>query len=208
MKILSKLNAITTVPMWFFNSFAGIVGGIWLLFQGNWMLVVAGIIALFLSKIYFRLSFTPHFGLMKLGVFFYEKKIKFLAWPIFYVATLTTMAAISLWVFTMFLNGAAFVNIITPTSVPVHLWCYGLATWPIQYMASKEPIESRGSNLVTIFSTFGAMWIFFAIVVLGMNFYSSFWGFLISMTICLNIMFYDVAKYEKFNTRHEDNFLV
>jgi len=198
-KFLYNFINIISVPLWFFNSFAGIVGAVWLLVQGHWNLVFFGVIALFLSKIYFSLSFAPYFGLMKLGVSFYEKENKFLAWPIFYIANFLNMGVVSIWVFVMFLNGASFVD--TPIGslslTPMYLWCYGLATWPIQYMASKDPIEATGTNLSVSFTTFGAIWVFFAVVVLGIDFYSAFWGFLFSMFICLNLMFYNALEQER-----------
>ena len=131
-------------------------------------------------------------------MFFYIKKIKFLAFPIFYIATLLNIAVISVW--TLFVFNAAFMNSSPETSlIPITLWAYGVAVGPIQYMASKEGSENVGAQLLTTFSALGSLWMVFAISFLGYELLTAMWGFLISMAICLNIMFFDVSQYEKKN---------
>ena len=87
MRFIYSLLAVAAVPIWFFNSFAGIIGFFWLLFGGNWHLSLAGLLAFFISSIVFGIAFLPQIGLTMLGIFFFDKNIKFLAWPIMYLAT-------------------------------------------------------------------------------------------------------------------------
>ena len=204
MGFLYNIFAATAIPLWFFNSFAGIVGGVWLLFQGHWNIVFFGIIALFLSKLYFAISFLPYTGLFKLGAHFLEKKIKILAYPTLYIATILMTGVTTLWVFAMFLNAHSLVgsSSYSTSLAPMYLWSYGLATWPIQSMGAKDSSDAVGTNLSVNFTTLGAVWIFFAVVILEINFYSAFWGFLLSMTICLNIMFYNFFE----QMRREEEF--
>ena len=200
MRFFYNLLAVAAVPIWFFNSFAGIIGFFWLLFGGNWHLSLAGLLAFFISSIVFGIAFLPQIGLTMLGIFFFDKNIKFLAWPIMYLATVCTMVVISYWVYYIYIYGLSAAR--GPISIiPVALWCYAVAVGPIQYMASKEPPGSIGTNLITIFTTIGGIWLFVAMVIFKINFFSAWPGFLLCMIICLNVMFYDVAKYEKFQTK-------
>ena len=102
--------------------------------------------------------------------FFFDKNIKFLAWPIMYLATICTMVVISYWVYYIYIYGLSAAK--GPISIiPVALWCYAVAVGPIQYMASKEPPESIGTNLITIFTTIGGIWLFIAMVIFKINFF-------------------------------------
>lgn len=40
--MVGTLTAMVAIPMFILNSLAGIVGGIWLIYLGEWKLVVAG----------------------------------------------------------------------------------------------------------------------------------------------------------------------
>ena len=66
-------------------------------------------------------------------------------------------------------------------------------------MASKDGGNNVGATLLTTFSTLGSLWMVFAISFLDYELLTAMWGFLISMAICLNIMFFDVSQYEKKN---------
>ena len=197
---LAQLFGLVMIPVMFLNFFAGIVGTIWLLFSGDWPLAVAGLVSIFVSSIFFGIAFLPQIGLTMVAMFFFDRNLKFLAWPIMYIATIITMAVITFWVVMVYAYGLDYGAANRSSLIPISLWCYAVAVGPIQYMASKEPADSVGTNLITIFVTIGGAWLFFAMIFLGMNFPSAFWGFLLSMVICLNVMFYDVAKYEKFQT--------
>ena len=195
---LAQLAALVSFPILFINSFGGIIAFIWLMFESEWTLIIKGIILFFVSSFALGIAFLPAAGVSMIGMFFYIKKIKFLAFPIFYIATLLNIAVISVW--TLFVFNAAFMNSSPETSlIPITLWAYGVAVGPIQYMASKEGSENVGALLLTTFSALGSLWMVFAISFLGHELLTAMWGFLISMTICLNIMFFDVSQYEKKN---------
>ena len=182
----------------FINSFGGIIAFVWLIFESEWTLIIQGVIAFFVSSLILAIAFLPAVGVSLVGMFFYKIKIKILAYPIFYISTLLNIAVISIWTFFVF--NYALVNSSSETSlIPITLWAYGVAVGPIQYMASKEGSENVGALLLTTFSALGSLWMVFAISFLGYELLTAMWGFLISMTICLNIMFFDVSQYEKKN---------
>jgi len=195
---LAQLAVLVSFPILLINSFGGIVAFVWLIFESEWTLIIQGIVAFFVSSLGLALALLPAFGVALIGMFFYKMKIKILAYPIFYISTLLSIAVISIWTFFVF--SYALDNSSPETSlIPITLWAYGVAVGPIQYMASKEGSENVSSQLLTTFSTLGSLWMVFAISFLGYELLTAMWGFLISMTICLNIMFFDVSQYEKKN---------
>ena len=195
---LAQLAVLVSLPILLINSFGGIIAFVWLMFESEWTLIIKGVIAFFVSSFVLGIAFLPAAGVSLIGMFFYIKKIKFLAFPIFYIATLLNIAVISIW--TLFVFSAAFMNSSSETSlIPITLWAYGVAVGPIQYMASKEGSENVGAQLLTTFSALGSLWMVFAISFLDYELLTAMWGFLISMAICLNIMFFDVSQYEKKN---------
>ena len=195
---LAQLATLLSLPVLFINSFGGIIAFVWLIFESEWTLIIQGIVAFFVSSFIVAIAFLPAFGVAFIGMFFYKMKIKILAYPIFYISTLLNIAVISIWTFLVF--NYALVNSSPETSlIPITLWAYGVAVGPIQYMASKEGSENVGAQLLTTFSALGSLWMVFAISFLGYELLTAMWGFLISMAICLNIMFFDVSQYEKKN---------
>ena len=197
-KFLAQLAVLVFLPIFFINLFGGIIAFVWLIFESEWTLIIQGIVAFFVSSLGLALALLPAFGVALIGMFFYKMKIKILAYPIFYISTLLSIAVISIWTFFVF--SYALDNSSPETSlIPITLWAYGVAVGPIQYMASKEGSENVSSQLLTTFSTLGSLWMVFAISFLGHELLTAMRGFLISMTICLNIMFFDVSQYEKKN---------
>ena len=195
---LAQLAVLVSLPILFINSFGGIIAFVWLIFESEWTLIIQGIVAFFVSSFIVAIAFLPAFGVAFIGMFFYKMKIKILAYPIFYISTLLNIAVISIW--TLFVFSYALDNSSSETSlIPITLWAYGVAVGPIQYMASKEGSENVGALLLTTFSALGSLWMVFAISFLGYELLTAMWGFLISMAICLNIMFFDVSQYEKKN---------
>ncbi len=197
MKIfLAQLAVLVSFPILLINSFGGIIAFVWLIFESEWTLIIQGIVAFFVSSFIVAIAFLPAFGVALIGMFFYKMKIKILAYPIFYISTLLSIAVISIWTFFVF--SYALDNSSPETSlIPITLWAYGVAVGPIQYMASKEGSENVSSQLLTTFSTLGSLWMVFAISFLGHDLETAMWGFLILMTIYLNIIFFDVSQHEK-----------
>ena len=200
---LAQLAVLVSFPILFINSFGGIIAFVWLMFESEWTLIIQGVLAFFVSSLILAIAFLPAVGVALIGMFFYKMKIKILAYPIFYISTLLNIAVVSIWTFFVF--NYALVNSSPETSlIPITLWAYGVAVGPIQYMASKEgdmASKDGGNNvgaiLLTTFSTLGSLWMVFAINFLGHNLETAMWGFLILMTIYLNIIFFDVSQHEK-----------
>jgi len=132
----------------FVNFFGGIVGGIWLLFKGEWGLVLIAVVLLFMGGIFLiSLLLLPSLGLGFLSGVLLEKK-KYLATGILstiaHAYTIVVMAAWGLAFLLFFLSKAHH-----DTLIPTILLSYGPATGPWAYMASKE-----GDFSVSHISTF------------------------------------------------------
>ena len=200
---LAQLAVLVSFPILLINSFGGIIAFVWLIFESEWTLIIQGIVAFFVSSFIVAIAFFPAFGVAFIGMFFYKMKIKILAYPIFYISTLLNIAVVSTWTFSIF--NYALVNSSPETSlIPITLWAYGVAVGPIQYMtsregdmASKDGGNNVGATILTTFTTLGSLWMVFAINFLGHDLETAMWGFLILMTIYLNIIFFDVSQHEK-----------
>ena len=204
MKIfLAQLAVLVSFPILLINSFGGIIAFVWLIFESEWTLIIQGIVAFFVSSFIVAIAFLPAFGVALIGMFFYKMKIKILAYPIFYISTLLNIAVISIW--TLIVFSYALDNSSPETSlIPITLWAYGVSVGPIQYMtsregymASKDGGNNVGAILLTTFSGLGSLWMVFAISFLDYDLMTAMWGFLISMAICLNIMFFDDSQHKK-----------
>jgi len=113
-----------------------IIGGLWLLFQGKWSIVIIGIIySVFGASLLFYFM-LPGYGLSSLSFKLMEKKHNIIAFPLsflawFYNVLLITIS--SVLIYSLLLNmtnrGALF---------PTILWAFTLSTAPWAYMASRE----------------------------------------------------------------------
>lgn len=131
------------------NLLGGIVGGIWLLFKGEWVLVLIAVACLFLGGTFvISLLLLPSLGLGFLTGVLVERK-KYLASGILstlaHAYTVVIMAAWGLAFMAFFLHKAHH-DILVPTI----LLSYGPATGPWGYMASKEG-DFSVSHIATFF---------------------------------------------------------
>lgn len=194
-KFLEQLAVLVFLPILLINSLGGIIAFVWLMFESEWTLIIQGLIAFVVSSFGLAIAFLPAVGVSLIGMFFYKMKIKILAYPIFWIAALLNIAIISIW--TLIVFSYALDNSSPETSlIPITLWAYGVSVGPIQYMASKEGSENVGAQLLTTFSGLGSLWMVFAISFLDYDLMTAMWGFLISMAICLNIMFFDDSQHK------------
>ena len=191
MNFFQNILIISSVPLWIINSFGGIVSFIWLAILGNyWFLLGLGIAAMFLSSYAFAIAMLPSTGVQLLAMKMFEKKQKLIGLILMYISTILLIAVFAFWVFFIYLTGS--INIQAESHIfPVLLWCFAVSVAPIQYMASKEPRDAIGTNIMTLFITLGCILMttlmsFFQFSLVGAGLV-----YLGCMTVCINIMFYD-----------------
>ena len=150
-KFFENLAIIISIPITYLNAFSGIVSFVWLGIIGNWFLVIAGIVSIFISSLIIGFAMMPALGVQVVGTKLLEKRQKLLGIICFYVATLMNMAVISFWVLYVYYFG--LINISSQSHIlPVTIWAYSVSVGPINYMASKEGSESIATIYMTFFT--------------------------------------------------------
>lgn len=189
-KLLDSFAAVISVPMGYMNAFGGIVAFIWLIIAGEWSIVIFGLIAIFTSHFLIAILFMPSLGIDLIGMFFYKSKMtRILAYPFFYIGAGLNSIIICIWAFVVY-NFALQESETSVAKFALTLWAYGVTTGPIQWMATKEPADSVGTTLMVFFTMLGSMWLTFSVGLFNFNFDEAFLGMLLSMFICINVMFY------------------
>ena len=186
-----NLFILLSIPLWIINSFGGIVAFIWLIILGNYsFIIVGGIIILFLSSFVFGIAMLPSTGVQLLAMKMFEKKQKLIGIILMYIATIFLLAVFMFWTFYIYYVG--IINIQIKSHIfPVLLWCFSISVGPIQYMASKEPRDSFGTNIMTLFVTLGCLLMTILMSFFQFSMIGAAYIYLGCMTICVNIMFYD-----------------
>lgn len=121
----------------FVNLLGGIVGGIWLLFKGEWGLVLIAVAFFFLGGTFLiSLLLLPSIGIGFLTGALVEKKKYLVSGVLSTIAHTYTVVVMATWglAFMAFFLLRAHPDILIPTI----LLSYGPATGPWGYMASKE----------------------------------------------------------------------
>ena len=199
-KLLDSFAALISVPMGYLNAFGGIVAFIWLIFAGEWTIIIFGLVALFTSHFFLGLLFMPSLAVDFVGMYLYKSKVtRILSFPFFYVGAGLNSIIICIWAYIVY-DFALQASETSVAKFALTLWAYGVTTGPIQWMATKEPADSVGTVLMTFFTMLGSMWLTFSIGLFNFNFDEAFLGMLLSMFICINTMFYLAVK-EGFKSR-------
>lgn len=138
MRTLSKLVDGLSVPILFLNLFGGIVGGIWILFLGEWQLLLAGLLWLMFGGVsIISLVLSPGTFLQHLASNTSNKNTLF--WLGFLSQAYTGLLIIlSCWL--AFSSSTRFFHAGSSTTlIPYLLWAWDLGLGPWQFLASKEP---------------------------------------------------------------------
>jgi hypothetical protein len=177
-------NIIITLslPIIIFNWLGGVVAGIWLAILGKWSIIIYGLIAAFTA--HFLLGFVLMLGLIfgAPAIYFVNKNYKIPAMFFGFLSLVVTIGIISFWclaVFFQFMKNAE-IN----SWVPLAIWSYGVATIPLQYLASKEKDNEYTAS--TVFFTQLAYFIMLlSLILLDLTLRTSIIIFLVIMGLCL-----------------------
>lgn len=144
------------ISIFIFNTFGGIVGGIWLLILGQWRIVLGGFFASLSMPWWWVIVSLPSLGLAALLIFFHNKTKLGVAF-IGLISGLYDSFLIIGWitlVFVFFLIKSIDYDI---SIFPILLYSYSVATSPLLYMASKEPPDSPNTNLTMLIIVIGSI---------------------------------------------------
>jgi FtsH-binding integral membrane protein len=185
----------------FINTFGGIVALVWLIVIGDyWFLIGAGVFALFFSAFGLGLLMLPSTGVQMAGFKLIEKKQKVLGYIFLYFGNLLLLAAFASWIIYVYAFGLS--NVQNASDLfPIMLWCYGVATGPIYWMASKEGKNSEGTQIMTFFISIGCIGMTIMISFFYVSLYNSMIFFLLSVFFSINLLFYESYKISKMHKR-------
>ena len=195
-KIFNDIAVLLSVPVIYLNVFAGIIAFVWLIILGKWFLIVVSIVALFCHYL-LGILMMPATLVQLLAFKAYEKKQVFLCVVGCYLGTLMNMFIFFCWVTYVYYFGLS--NVTSKSEIlPIMLWANGVAIGPIYYMANQEK-DSPATTTLTFFTSLGCFFNTILISFFGFTLLSTSIIFLICMSICLNIMFFDV--YDKIKSQ-------
>jgi hypothetical protein len=195
-KLFNDIAVLLSVPVIYLNLFAGIIAFVWLIILGKWFLIVVSIVALF-SHYLLGILMMPATLVQLLAFKAYEKKQVFLCVVGCYLGTLMNMFIFFCWVTYVYYFGLS--NVTSKSELlPIMLWANGVAIGPIYYMANQEK-DSPATVTLTFFTSLGCFFNTILISFFGFTLLSTSIIFLICMTICLNIMFFDA--YDKIKSQ-------
>ncbi len=193
-KLFENLMNIISVPIILTNLFGGIIAFVWLIIEAEWDLIIFGLAGLFTSAFVLGFAFLPSAAISFIGITFYEKKIKLLAYPLFLVSAFLNICILVIWTYLVYTYALVTADTSTP-KIAVTLWAYGVTVGPIQFMASKGSAENIGSFILTFFLSAGCL-----CLTLFIGFGSGTYGviaYLSSMIICLIVMLFYLLEYNK-----------
>lgn len=139
-----------SVPIMILNMAGGIVGGIWLVFLGEWRLIGIGILLLFTSHWILSILMIPSMPIAGIAVYFYEKNNPLGHLFGFISQLYTNILIIGTCVFAFLLCSSFYSGEIGLRYIPYLLWSWGMALGPWQFFASKEP--DNEFSAITLFS--------------------------------------------------------
>lgn len=187
-RFFDNLIVLLGLPVIYLNVFAGIIAFVWLIILGKWFLIGVSIFALF-SHYLLGILMIPAAFIQLLAFKAYEKKYVFLCVVGCYLGTLINMFIFFCWVTYVYYFGLS--NVISKSELlPIMLWANGIAIGPIYYMAKQEK-DSPATTTLTFFTSLGCFFNTLLISFFGFTLLSASIIFLICMSICLNIMFFD-----------------
>ncbi|MFA5232158.1 MAG: hypothetical protein WC410_00525 [Candidatus Paceibacterota bacterium] len=147
--MVEAIFGIVSVPIIILNFFAGLIGGLWLVFKGKIIFVILGLLVSFLMPFAYTIVIgIPSLVLVPIIFWLQEKNQKILAlffgFLIFFVNRILDL----LWTFIIL--GYAIYFSDESTLIPFLLFGYMVATKPFLNMASGESPDAIGTH-VTIF---------------------------------------------------------
>lgn len=144
-KFSTSLIGFISIPIIFANFFGEIVGAIWLLFLGQWQLVILGFILTFLIPYIYTLSLLIQIPLASLLAYTQKHNKKTLSLILAFITMFIGHAIIIFYV--MFVADKAIVisELNGLSLIALLLFGYGVATGPFSYMARGEDKDAIGS---------------------------------------------------------------
>ena len=175
---------IFSLPLVIANWLAQIVAFCWIVYLGDYNILIMAAIAGFVAAFAYALAMIPAMALLLPGMYLIEK-----SFAAFRALGLLLLCVGGFWSYVLMGGWTLFVFSYEPTaiserSLPYLLLAYGVSTFPFAYMASKEPADSWGAAAATLLNQLSSLvlllllalskieleiilLIFFAIIIIG-----------------------------------------
>ena len=148
---------IFALPLVFLNWFAPIVAVIWLLYLGDFQILIMALVASFASSFGYAIGMLPAMVILLPGIFLIEKSsplVKAVGMILLAIGGLWTYALMGLW--TLFVFGYS-PEVAIDRSIPYVLLAYSVSTAAFSYMASKETNAHWGTHYATLLNQLSSM---------------------------------------------------
>jgi len=152
------LGTFNTLCMALFllNTFAGIISGIWLLFKGQWRVVLGGFLASLSMPHWWCIVALPGIGLTMLSLkSAKDHKSKVLVATLGFVSGLYDSILIMAWVGGVFIFALMWSSRSVGILIPMLLGGYSVATSPLAYMVRYETPDNIRAYIILFVSEIG-----------------------------------------------------
>jgi hypothetical protein len=164
MKAIGAVITALSIPLMILNMLGGVVAGIWLAILGQWGIIGAGILIIFVSTNILGLIIMPSLLLTAPAVLCGEKGNTIGMVCFGALSNLYILAVITAWccgILFFFVR-----DVSASTLIPRLLWSYGLATGPWAYMAEKDARGGELEGFASTLATFLAQLAYLTIMIL------------------------------------------
>ncbi len=164
-KVIDALLVFALGSLWILNFSSGIIGGIWLLLNGGWPLVILGLVYGFLMPYVYALASIPTFLLIPLFTKSVEKGNRFFSSILGFLLSAYNNFLLAWWVVSIF-----SVFMLEPNFSPIArwLWSYSVIMSAIGYMAHKEgPEAGEGTTMGILFTQLSILILTLSLLFLG-----------------------------------------
>jgi hypothetical protein len=192
---MQALFTALAIPFIVVNMFGGIVGGVWLAFQGQWWTIGLGFLVMLIGTWPLMIAMMPGLLLAAPGMYFTSRNMPLAATFFVFLNSLYTNAVVTAWclgVLYVFLMRYQYENSIIPTL----LWAYAIAMGPLAYLGKGDGPNS-GSAVTTMFAQFGYAAALIAGIFFGATMIDMAVVFFIVMgifTLMMTRLSYDLAR--------------
>lgn len=171
------IAAALAIPFFILNSLAGLVGGAWLLWLGEWRLVLAGFVAAVTAPFWTSILLLPSLIFVTPAASLAERGNSSSAVVLGLLGALWTYAAVAAWCLTVFWYVPQFLGRNEPM-LPFFLFAYAAATAPWAMMAQKDAQAGAGeaSGFTTSAACIGcALILGYVLIAARPNFTTAIW---------------------------------
>jgi hypothetical protein len=154
--IMFAITAVLNIPLMIMNWTAVLIGAVWLLFKGEWLLVVSGVISIVVVQFIIGIVMMPALGI---GILALKSRYAVMRYPLFAISFVLNLIVICLMVIASF---NYYVGEAHGTVWPYALWAYAVATIPWVQFARGENNTGTVTWLAAV--QIGALGVFVSIV--------------------------------------------